>query len=403
MSSAALPAASYTRFLLGSALWFLAFGLQSVVFPWLVVAVLQESPARVGLAQTLSLVPALPLLLVGGTLADRAEPRRLLVALHLAFALLCAALAALVAAGGLSYPRLLGFALAGGALSALQVPARDAQLYPIARASLSRGVVGANLATQGAQAAGGLAGAALAALGAPAVLLVQACLALAGALPVAALRGLAAAPAASHAQRPGPAGIAAAIRAAWRSPVLRPVRAAELRGGRALRRPLRRRAAAPRARRLRRRPPRDRPPRRDASPRRNRRQPRRLRAGRNPPQRPRAPPRAGLRLALHRGARRDAALRRGRRRRAASGGSEAPSSSRRAARLCFGSARRASARDAPRALRRSACSAPALLGSLLSGGLVGALRARAATLALQAAAMLACLALAALRSEVARL
>jgi MFS family permease len=224
MSSVALPAASYARFLLGSALWFLAFGLQSVVFPWLVVEVLRESPARVGLAQTISLAPALPLLLVGGTLADRFDPRRLLVALHLGFAALCAALAALVAAGGLSYPRLLGFALVVGSLSALQVPARDAQLYPIARASLSRGVVGANLATQGAQAVGGLAGAALAALGAPTVLLVQAGLALAGALPVAALR---APPAPLGAEpilgRPGLAGIAAALRAAWRSPVLRPV------------------------------------------------------------------------------------------------------------------------------------------------------------------------------------
>ena len=223
MSSATLPAASYTRFLLGNALWFLAFGLQSVVFPWLVVEVLRESPARVGLAQTFSLVPALPLLLVGGTLADRFDPRRLLVALHLVFALLCAGLAALVAAGGLSYPRLLGFALLGGALSALQVPARDAQLYPIARASLSRGVVGANLVTQGAQAAGGLAAAALAALGAPAVLLVQAALALAGAIPVAALRSPAASPALAHAPRPGLAGIGAALRAAWHSPVLRPV------------------------------------------------------------------------------------------------------------------------------------------------------------------------------------
>jgi MFS family permease len=224
MSSAGPPAASYARFLLGNALWFLAFGLQSLVFPWLVVDVLRESPARVGLAQTLSLVPALPLLLVGGTLADRFEPRRLLVALHLGFALLCAALAALVAGGGLTYPRLLGFALLGGALSALQAPARDAQLYPIARASLSRGVVGANLATQGAQAAGGLAGALLAGLGAPAVLLVQAGLALAGAIPVAALRAPAVPPGALQpGARPGLAAIAAALRTAWHSPVLRPV------------------------------------------------------------------------------------------------------------------------------------------------------------------------------------
>jgi MFS family permease len=221
MPSGALPP-SYARFLLGSTLWFLAAGLQSVVFPWLVVEVLRESPARVGFAQTCSLAPSLLLLLVGGTLADRFDPGRLLVGLHLGLAALCAALAGLVAAGGLSYPRLLGFALVGGALSALQTPARDAQLYPIARSALSRGVVGANLATQGAQAVGGLAGAGLAALGAPVVLLVQGGLVLVGALPVAGLL----APAAGSERalaRPGLGAIAAALGAAWRSPVLRPV------------------------------------------------------------------------------------------------------------------------------------------------------------------------------------
>ena len=49
--------AHYVRFLVGSSSWFLAFGMQALVFQWLVVATLEESPARVGLAQAAGLLP----------------------------------------------------------------------------------------------------------------------------------------------------------------------------------------------------------------------------------------------------------------------------------------------------------------------------------------------------------
>ena len=226
VSPEGLPRARYAAFLLGTASWFLAWGLQAVIFPWLVVTELRESPERVGLAQTVALLPALPLLLLGGALGDRREPSRLLAALHVVLAAVFAALAALVAAGGLSYARFLAFAFATGALNALQVPARDAQLYPVARNALSRGVVGANLVGQLGQAAGGVAGAWLSALGAPAVLLVQAVLALAGAAPSAWLRGGAPARApvaGAPAARPVLRGIASDLRLAFASPALRPV------------------------------------------------------------------------------------------------------------------------------------------------------------------------------------
>ncbi len=56
----------YARFLVGSSSWFLAFGMQALVFQWLVVETLGESPTRVGLAQAAGLLPAIALLLVGG-------------------------------------------------------------------------------------------------------------------------------------------------------------------------------------------------------------------------------------------------------------------------------------------------------------------------------------------------
>jgi MFS family permease len=215
--------ARYLHFLLATGSWFLAWGLQSVVLPWLVVETLRESPARVGLAQGLALLPALPLLLLGGAVADRVEPRRLLLALHGALALLFAGLALLVERGGLSYSRLLLFALGAGALNALQSPARDTQLYPIARDAISRGVAGANLVTQAGQAAGGLAGAALSGLGAPFVLGVQALLALAGTLPVALLGRTREAGRTPPPPRRPLAGVGAALGVAARSEILRPV------------------------------------------------------------------------------------------------------------------------------------------------------------------------------------
>jgi hypothetical protein len=163
------------------------------------------------------------MLLVGGAVADRLGPRRLLVGTHCGLALLLGALALLASEGGATYPRIVAFAVAAGALNALASPARDAQLYPIARAWLSRGVVGTNVVAQIGQAIGGLAAAGLAALGAPAVLGVQAALALGGALPAAALPDAPREGGRGEPRVPLASGVAGALRFAARSPVLRPV------------------------------------------------------------------------------------------------------------------------------------------------------------------------------------
>ena len=58
-------------YLLGSASWFFSYGMQGVLFAWLVTMVLEESPALVGIAQMALLVPGTLLMLFGGSLADR--------------------------------------------------------------------------------------------------------------------------------------------------------------------------------------------------------------------------------------------------------------------------------------------------------------------------------------------
>ncbi len=126
-------------------------GVQLVLFPYLLVVRLEASPARMGLAQMAAQLPMLLLMLFGGLLGDRFEQRRLLVVLHGAMALLPLALAALIRAGQLGYPVLLGWAVASGVLAALALPPRDALLNRVAGDDVQRGVaavVGVQLAAQ---------------------------------------------------------------------------------------------------------------------------------------------------------------------------------------------------------------------------------------------------------------
>ena len=57
-------------FLLATSAWFFAFGVQSVVFAWLVTIILREPAELVGWAQTSLLIPGMLLMLVAGVLAD---------------------------------------------------------------------------------------------------------------------------------------------------------------------------------------------------------------------------------------------------------------------------------------------------------------------------------------------
>jgi len=56
-------------YLLGTGSWFLAFGIQGVMFAWLVTMVLNETPERVGVAQMSLLLPGTVLILIGGSQA----------------------------------------------------------------------------------------------------------------------------------------------------------------------------------------------------------------------------------------------------------------------------------------------------------------------------------------------
>ena len=113
-------------FVAGVGSWFTAFGMQGVLFSWLVVGVLQANADWVGIAQSALMLPSILLVLLGGVVADRSDRRSLLLALHLLAAGLSGCLVLIVAQGWLSMSLLIGYALCMGTVQAFAMPARDA-------------------------------------------------------------------------------------------------------------------------------------------------------------------------------------------------------------------------------------------------------------------------------------
>lgn len=125
-------------YLTSTAFFLVPGGIQMVMFPYLVAVYLQESPARVGMAQMASQLPMLLLILWGGLIGDRMDQRRLLIGLCLAMVMPPLVMAALVQADMLTYAALVAWALVGGAFGAFAQPARDALLNRVAGPDIQR-------------------------------------------------------------------------------------------------------------------------------------------------------------------------------------------------------------------------------------------------------------------------
>jgi len=140
-SHARAPARS-ARFwyLAGMCPYFCAIGVQNVVFIWLMTQILHASPAQVGLAQMLSMLPMLTIILVGGVVADRRELRRYLILLQIVMALLPFSLAGSIGLGFLSYWSLVLVSVSIGVMGAFIVPARDAMLSLVDDGEIQRTV-----------------------------------------------------------------------------------------------------------------------------------------------------------------------------------------------------------------------------------------------------------------------
>ncbi len=164
----------------GQASWFIGLGIQFVIFPFLVTQILHESAARVGIAQMSLMAPALFFMLLGGTVADHGDVRRILIRVHLLAALPPLLLASIYLSGYLTYATLIVYALAMGTLGAFAMPARDSALNRVAETNIQQAVTLAMGMQMGSQLVGMLIAALAAITGTAALLFFQAAVMLAG-------------------------------------------------------------------------------------------------------------------------------------------------------------------------------------------------------------------------------
>ena len=126
--AAAAPDSQFRWYLAGAGSWFVAFGIQAVMFAYLVTTVLHAPPNRVGIAQMSLTAMSTLLLLIGGAVADKVDTRRLLLFCHAVAIVPALALAAIVYTGNLRYEWLIAYGLCMGLITAFILPAREAMM-----------------------------------------------------------------------------------------------------------------------------------------------------------------------------------------------------------------------------------------------------------------------------------
>ncbi len=99
-----------------------------MLYPWLVVGVLNESPSRLGLATMALMLPNLLFILLGGVVSDRRHRGTWLSFLFLLYLLPLGILLASVVNGSLTFNLLLLFGVAFGTILAFVQPARESLL-----------------------------------------------------------------------------------------------------------------------------------------------------------------------------------------------------------------------------------------------------------------------------------
>ena len=151
-------------------------GIQTVLFPWLVVVEMEGSGARLGFAQFCLQLPAIFLILLGGLLADRFNRAKILMICHGVAVLPALGLAFAIFTDQLSYVALLMYALAIGTVTAFVQPARDGMLNQIASDDLQKGVTISMGLTFGGQFVGFMLGGSAETVGPTMLLLVHSAL-----------------------------------------------------------------------------------------------------------------------------------------------------------------------------------------------------------------------------------
>ena len=129
--SPAIHQRQFHWYLGGLGTWWISVGLQMVLVPFLVANVLGESPERLGIAQMAMVSPALFFMLLAGTLADKIDPRIVLLRIHVLALIPSLGMAALVATGHVTFYAVLVYAFMMGSLGSFHLPSREAQLNTV--------------------------------------------------------------------------------------------------------------------------------------------------------------------------------------------------------------------------------------------------------------------------------
>ncbi|MDA1073424.1 MAG: MFS transporter, partial [Proteobacteria bacterium] len=128
-------------YLVGTGSWFMAFGMQSVMFTWLVTMVLRESPTMVGVAQMTLLLPGTLLILLGGGISDRFGGLRVVMLAQSISVVAPILLIYLIWTDNLTFQTMLIYAVLMGCATAFVTPARDGLLNHVASGRIQHAVM----------------------------------------------------------------------------------------------------------------------------------------------------------------------------------------------------------------------------------------------------------------------
>ena len=106
----------------------LAVGLHNVLYPWIIVGVLEGSPSQLGFAQMMLLIPNLLFILPAGVISDRLHQGSWLALLYLSYLLPLGLLLFAVLKNELNIELVIGFGLIFGMITAFAQPARESLL-----------------------------------------------------------------------------------------------------------------------------------------------------------------------------------------------------------------------------------------------------------------------------------
>lgn len=140
---------NFSRFLVADSSWRMASSIQGTAFAWLVASRLMVTSGELGLIQSVILVPAVVLLLLGGVAGDHFEPRKLLITLSLMALIGPAMIIVVVLVSDVGLTSLLCYALLWSTMNALVTPSRDSLLTKVSSQHIQQTVTIVGAASAG--------------------------------------------------------------------------------------------------------------------------------------------------------------------------------------------------------------------------------------------------------------